>query len=615
MKRETISQGIGNIDARYIQEAAYCFGKAEDSCRTESIRGAEGVSRSPDLNRKRHFMISAAAVLLVLCVLAGGILALFPASQGMVTVHARETDEEITAAGAVLHAGSISDTGKMKGHPLMFYLAGEDIASVRFSCKREQINFIDWTEKRDEYGNARNFTVPYGEDESEYYYLTIDWVPDMLIRELTDNGDSRIATLPEEMREDVIVMEITFENGKTATKAITVSLQDDGTFFATLEDYRISEADAFVRRPDSRAIPRDILYAQGAGAADGTGVNTSSSSADAPPMVCVGGRLYQRSAEQKYPYEGDEGGLVYLGKIESDVTRVPSEEGSNRNGAGTGTADGTETDAADRTGTYVSDGVPKEDFQANHPIVGAEVYGYGDDLMIRIGGEYWLYEAVGGGETQSGQKGMFENVGGIACWGISLSAENVTSAGLTLVCAQAGGLPIGELQTGKFYKLAVKEGDAWKEVPCLVENAVWTAEAYRIPMDDTVYWEIDWETLYGKLNAGTYRIMKRIDDFRKTGDYDTEECWAEFEIEPQQEPSLTEEQIQKAKQSALSYYAGTVFSVNSIEYTEDKKPYEDEEGSCSFIVNVSKGGVVQEPDRRITLKLEDGQWKVTNEGY
>ena len=36
---------------------------------------------------------------------------------------------------------------------------------------------MDWTEQRDEVGLARNFTVPYGEDERQYYYLLIDWVP------------------------------------------------------------------------------------------------------------------------------------------------------------------------------------------------------------------------------------------------------------------------------------------------------------------------------------------------------------------------------------------------------------------------------------------------------
>ena len=113
---------------------------------------------------------------------------------------------------------------------------------------------MDWTEKRDEFGLAQNFTVSYGEDESEYYYLLIDWVPNATIRELTDNANSTIAALPQELREDVIVMEITFENGKTLTKAITVSLLEDGTFFAKFDDYEITAEDSFIDRPDSEAI-------------------------------------------------------------------------------------------------------------------------------------------------------------------------------------------------------------------------------------------------------------------------------------------------------------------------------------------------------------------------
>lgn len=197
--------------------------------------------------------MGAVAACLAIVIAVDGILA--PFSGGMiVSAYAYGTDEEITTAGAVMNSGTISDSGEMKGQPLMFYLSGKDIAAVRFSCKNQQINFGDWTEKRDEYGNAQNFTVAYGEDESEYYYLTISWVPNAIIRELTDNEDSTIAALPEEMRNDIIVMEITFENGKTTTKAITISLLDDGRFFASFDDYQISEEDTFINRPDSEAI-------------------------------------------------------------------------------------------------------------------------------------------------------------------------------------------------------------------------------------------------------------------------------------------------------------------------------------------------------------------------
>ena len=233
MNSKKFSEAMSELDSKYVDEAIHYKKKK---------------------NKKPFWIkLGAVAACLAIVIAVGGMLA--PFSGGMiVSAYAYGTDEEITTAGAVMNSGTISDSGEMKGQPLMFYLSGKDIATVRFSCKNQQINFLDWTEKRDEYGNAQNFTVAYGEDESEYYYLTISWVPNAIIRELTDNEDSTIAALPEEMRNDIIVMEITFENGKTTTKAITISLLDDGRFFASFDDYQISEEDTFINRPDSEAI-------------------------------------------------------------------------------------------------------------------------------------------------------------------------------------------------------------------------------------------------------------------------------------------------------------------------------------------------------------------------
>ena len=246
MTRKDISDGVGNISTRHIQEAA-------------SYMAAEKKISF----FKKPFGKSMIAAVLALCILAGGISIFSPFGGMVVTAYAHGTDEEITQAGAVINTGTISDSGEMTGHPLMFYLSGKDISTVRFSCKNQQINFMDWTEKRDEFGLAQNFTVSYGEDESEYYYLLIDWVPNATIRELTDNANSTIAALPQGLREDVIVLEIAFENGKTLTKAITVSLLEDGTFFAKFDDYKITAEDSFIDRHDSESIPRNILYAQG----------------------------------------------------------------------------------------------------------------------------------------------------------------------------------------------------------------------------------------------------------------------------------------------------------------------------------------------------------------
>lgn len=91
--------------------------------------------------------------------------------------------------------------------------------------------------------------------------------------------------------------------------------------------------------------------------------------ADAAPMIYVNDTLYKQSAQQT-SFSGLKDDFVYIGIIESDIT----------NFQGTNNAE-----------NYL-DGIPKENFQANHPIIGAEVYQYGDNIVVKIEGKYWLYE-------------------------------------------------------------------------------------------------------------------------------------------------------------------------------------------------------------------------------
>lgn len=240
MTRKDISQAVGSISDRHVQEAA------------GNIPAATG-----GIFKNIYGRIAVAAVL-ALCLLLGGI-GIFGSGGMVVAVYAYGAETELTKVGTNISTGIIRDNGEMTGHPLMFYLSGEDIETVRFSCKNQQISFMDWTEQREEYGLAQNFTISYGADESEYYYLLIDWVPNATIRELTDHADSSIKTLPAELREDIIVLEITFANGKSATKAITISLETDGTVCAAFDAYTISPDDAFVHRPDDSPISQDAL--------------------------------------------------------------------------------------------------------------------------------------------------------------------------------------------------------------------------------------------------------------------------------------------------------------------------------------------------------------------
>ena len=238
MKREYIEAALDGLALRHIQEAA---------------------SGPPPRKKRFPKLFSAAAVLLLLCV--GGLGPLFTAAPA-VTAYAQGTNVELTSAGVLMQTGTIQNDGSQTGHPLMFYLAGKDIEQVRFSCKNQKIRFEDWTETRDEFGNAQNFTVPYGDDPSEYYYLLIDWIPEDTVEALHEPGTS-IADLPPELREDQIILEIQFSNGKRDIKSISISLLDDGTFFAVFSDYEIQPEDDFVSRPDAPVIPRAILYGPG----------------------------------------------------------------------------------------------------------------------------------------------------------------------------------------------------------------------------------------------------------------------------------------------------------------------------------------------------------------
>lgn len=116
-------------------------------------------------------------------------------------------------------------------------------------------------------------------------------------------------------------------------------------------------------------------------------------------------------------------------------------------------------------------------------------------------------------------------------WGIRLSAENVTSNGVKLLCEQFGGNPIGELQTGADYILEINNDGQWQSVPPVQSKYAWNSLAYSIAKNEITEWEINWEWLYGKLPAGYYRIGKKISDFRDTGDYDTAIYYAEFAVE------------------------------------------------------------------------------------
>lgn len=206
---------------------------------------------------------AAACLVLAAVLFATGVLA--PLGSMTVTAYAAGTDAEIPSAGAAFAAGTINEDGTLDGYPLMFYLKGSGIETVRFSCKNGQIRFTDLTGRRAAYDFAQNFTVPYGAeagDEVDYPSLLIEWLPRPMMEALAD-ADTDIADLAADLRQDIIVLEITFANGRTATRAVTIALQDDGSFRAAFRTYKIGKTDGFVCLADSSPMSGDTP--QGAG--------------------------------------------------------------------------------------------------------------------------------------------------------------------------------------------------------------------------------------------------------------------------------------------------------------------------------------------------------------
>ena len=125
---------------------------------------------------------------------------------------------------------------------------------------------------------------------------------------------------------------------------------------------------------------------------------------------------------------------------------------------------------------------------------------------------------------------------GFPDWGLTLSVENVTSNGLTLVVTRSGGNPTGNLLTGEAYRLINLVNKTWKTVEELplpegVDGRGWNSIAYTFPKEETKEFDINWNWIFGELPAGTYRLIKEFMDFRGTANYDTFEYWVEFEIQ------------------------------------------------------------------------------------
>lgn len=114
--------------------------------------------------------------------------------------------------------------------------------------------------------------------------------------------------------------------------------------------------------------------------------------------------------------------------------------------------------------------------------------------------------------------------------GLVLCVDNVSPTGLHLIFSQSGGQSTGILKTGASYNLERYDGEKWCPVIPIINNYGWQLQSFTVNKNQNTEFKINWEWLYGQLEAGSYRIEKEISDFREPGNQDNYIYYVEFEI-------------------------------------------------------------------------------------
>lgn len=61
---------------------------------------------------------------------------------------------------------------------------------------------------------------------------------------------------------------------------------------------------------------------------------------------------------------------------------------------------------------------------------------------------------------------------------------------------------------GEWFRIDEQINGEWQEVTRLIDNDSWTLIGYKADKNNKIELEVNWETIYGKLDSGKYRIVK-----------------------------------------------------------------------------------------------------------
>ena len=101
---------------------------------------------------------------------------------------------------------------------------------------------------------------------------------------------------------------------------------------------------------------------------------------------------------------------------------------------------------------------------------------------------------------------------------VTIQISDISSSGATLVITDTNPEPY---VYGEWFKLQKEVNGQWQDVPPVIDNYGFHEIGYLPNDKGEVTFVINWEWLYGKLPAGTYRIFKEVN---------RQEIFIEFEI-------------------------------------------------------------------------------------
>lgn len=132
-------------------------------------------------------------------------------------------------------------------------------------------------------------------------------------------------------------------------------------------------------------------------------------------------------------------------------------------------------------------------------------------------------------ETTDWEPTIFETVNNFDGVKMEIKEGSLSPAGLTVVIKND--TPDKQLIFGEDFLLEKKIDGSWYQVPVTFEgNYGFDSIGYEVKPSNEGEWTVDWEWLYGSLEAGEYRIVKEVLDFRGTGEFDMYHLAAEFSL-------------------------------------------------------------------------------------